>query len=61
MSNVVAILSNESAVLSIPKQPGFLAFIGLKCDTVSNNLTSCSVNEVTVSEIEGRYQHALVV
>nr|GMD07966.1 G-type lectin S-receptor-like serine/threonine-protein kinase At1g67520 [Ipomoea batatas] len=54
MTDVVSMLGNESTILPIPKQPGFSAIIGLKCGDVANNSKSCSINEVTITEIEGR-------
>ncbi|XP_019183838.1 PREDICTED: G-type lectin S-receptor-like serine/threonine-protein kinase At1g67520 [Ipomoea nil] len=54
MSDVVSMLGTESVVLPTPKQPGFSTIIGLKCENVGNNPKACSVNEVTISEIEGR-------
>nr|GMD06085.1 G-type lectin S-receptor-like serine/threonine-protein kinase At1g67520 [Ipomoea batatas] len=54
MTDVVSMLGNESTILPIPKQPGFSAIIGLKCDDVANNAKSYSINEVTITEIEGR-------
>ncbi|XP_031130435.1 G-type lectin S-receptor-like serine/threonine-protein kinase B120 [Ipomoea triloba] len=54
MTNVVCMLRNESTILPIPKQPGFSAIIGLKCADAANNSNLYSINEVTITEIEGR-------
>ncbi|XP_031131781.1 receptor-like serine/threonine-protein kinase SD1-7 [Ipomoea triloba] len=54
MTDVVSMLGNESTILPIPKQPGFSAIIGLKYGDVANNSKPCSLNEVTITEIEGR-------
>nr|GMC94591.1 G-type lectin S-receptor-like serine/threonine-protein kinase At1g67520 [Ipomoea batatas] len=53
MSDVVSMLGNELVILPAPKQPGFSAIIGLKCDD-GNNSKACSINEVTITETEGR-------
>ncbi|GMY11934.1 G-type lectin S-receptor-like serine/threonine-protein kinase At4g03230 isoform X4 [Fagus crenata] len=55
MSDVVAMLSNESAALPYPKQPGFwnLRSVG-KPNPTSSGLEIYSVNNVTVSIMEGR-------
>nr|GLL29645.1 G-type lectin S-receptor-like serine/threonine-protein kinase At1g67520 [Ipomoea trifida] len=52
MTDVVSMLGNESTILPIPKQPGFSAIIGLKCDDVANNAKSYSINEAASSEGE---------
>nr|GMC68632.1 G-type lectin S-receptor-like serine/threonine-protein kinase At1g67520 [Ipomoea batatas] len=54
MSDVVSMLGTESIVLPTPKQHGFSNVIGSKYDNVGNNPITCSVNNVTISEIEGR-------
>nr|GMC94595.1 G-type lectin S-receptor-like serine/threonine-protein kinase At1g67520 [Ipomoea batatas] len=54
MTDVVCMLGNESTILPIPKQPGFSAIIGLKCGDAANNSKPYSINEVTITEIEGR-------
>lgn len=54
MSDVVSMLGNESMILPTPKQPGFSIVIGLKCDDAGNNQKACSVNMVTMSDMEGR-------
>ncbi|XP_058090984.1 receptor-like serine/threonine-protein kinase SD1-6 [Magnolia sinica] len=55
MSDVVSMLGNETISLPTPKQP---AFSFVRIDTDANLLTSrqrtCSLNDVTVSEVEGR-------
>ena len=55
MSDVVAMLSNESAALPYPKQPGFwnLRSVG-KSNPTSSGPEIYSVNNVTVSIMEGR-------
>jgi hypothetical protein len=55
MSDVVAMLSNESAALPYPKQPGFwnLRSVG-KPNPTSSGPEICSVNNATVSIMEGR-------
>ena len=55
MSDVVAMLSNESAALPYPKQPGFLNLRSVgKPNPTSSGPESCSVNNATVSIMEGR-------
>ena len=55
MSDVVAMLSNESAALPYPKQPGFLNLRSVgKPNPTSSGPESYSVNNATVSIMEGR-------
>ncbi|XP_059651100.1 receptor-like serine/threonine-protein kinase SD1-7 [Cornus florida] len=55
MSDVVFMLTKETAPLSTPKQPTF--FIGgnvLEADTSQGMGNICSLNDVTISEMEAR-------
>ena len=55
MSDVVAMLSNESAALPYPKQPAFMNMRNVMKANPDNSRTEiCSVNDATVSIIEGR-------
>ena len=55
MSDVVAMLSNESATLPYPKQPGYSNVRShvVKANTISSRLEICSVNDATFSITEG--------
>ena len=56
MSDVVAMLSNESATLPYPKQHGFSNVRShvVKANTISSRLEICSVNDAMFSITEGR-------
>jgi hypothetical protein len=55
MSDVVAMLSNESAALPYPKQPAFLNVRGVgNANPISSGPEIFSVNNATVSIMEGR-------
>ena len=55
MSDVVAMLSNESAALHYPKQPGFLNLRSVgKPNPISSGPEIFSVNNATFSIMEGR-------
>ncbi|XP_030930723.1 receptor-like serine/threonine-protein kinase SD1-8 [Quercus lobata] len=55
MSDVVAMLSNESTALPYPKQPAFLNMKSvMKAKTDNSRAEICSVSDATVSTMEGR-------
>lgn len=56
MSDVVAMLGNESAVLACPKQPAFLNVRSMvvRAKPVNSMIEMCSVNNATISVAEGR-------
>lgn len=55
MSDVASMLSNEAAVLPYPKQPGFLNVRSMvNTNPVNSTPEVCSVNQATVSIMEGR-------
>jgi hypothetical protein len=55
MSDVVAMLSNETAVLSYPKEPAFLNVSGMAMANPVNNMSQiCSLNGATISIMESR-------
>ncbi|XP_040988195.1 G-type lectin S-receptor-like serine/threonine-protein kinase At1g11300 [Juglans microcarpa x Juglans regia] len=56
MSDVVAMLGNESAVLACPKQPAFLnaRSMVVRAKPVNSMIETCSVNNATNSVAEGR-------
>ncbi|KAF5478775.1 hypothetical protein F2P56_005307 [Juglans regia] len=56
MSDVVAMLGNESAVLACPKQPAFLNVRSMvvRAKPVNGMIEMCSVNNATISVAEGR-------
>jgi hypothetical protein len=55
MADVVAMLSNETAVLPYPKEPAFLNVSGMAmANPVNNRPQICSLNDATVSIMEGR-------
>ena len=55
MSDVVAMLSNESTALPYPKQPAFLNMKSVMKAKIDNSRAEiCSVSDATVSIMEGR-------
>ncbi|XP_059442194.1 G-type lectin S-receptor-like serine/threonine-protein kinase B120 [Corylus avellana] len=55
MSDVVTMLSNETAVLPYPKEPAFLNVSGMAMANPINNMSQiCSLNGATMSIMEGR-------
>ena len=55
MSDVVAMLSNESTALPYPKEPAFLNMKSvMKAKTDNSRAETCSVNDATASIMEGR-------
>uniref|UniRef100_A0A7N2MB12 Receptor-like serine/threonine-protein kinase n=1 Tax=Quercus lobata TaxID=97700 RepID=A0A7N2MB12_QUELO len=55
MSEVVAMLSNESAALPYPKEPAFLNVRTVVRENPINSITEiCSVNDASVSNVQGR-------
>ncbi|KAI8567492.1 hypothetical protein RHMOL_Rhmol02G0126500 [Rhododendron molle] len=55
MSSAVFMLSNESAVPQNPKEPGFcIASFSLKIESSSSGQTTCTANDVTITELTGR-------
>lgn len=54
MSDVVSMLSNESTILPTPKQPAFSTIVSVNDATLPGNPRPCSLNDVTVTEIEAR-------
>ncbi|KAL6990915.1 hypothetical protein U1Q18_009036 [Sarracenia purpurea var. burkii] len=55
MSSVVFMLSNESAVLPQPKQPGFsVESFPLKMESSSGGQTSSTSNDITITALAGR-------
>jgi len=53
MSDVVAMISNESLNLSEPKHPAYF-HVRVTAEEVSIAVEPCSLNEVTVSVLDGR-------
>jgi hypothetical protein len=53
MSDVVAMISNESLNLSEPKHPAYF-HVRVTAEEVSLAVEPCSLNEVTVSVLDGR-------
>ena len=54
MSDVVAMLSNESTALPYPKQPAFLIMRSVMKENLDNSRPEiCFVNDATVSIMEG--------
>jgi hypothetical protein len=55
MSDVIAMLSNETAVLPYPKEPAFLNVSGMAMGNPVNNMPQiCSLNGASISIMEGR-------
>ena len=55
MSDVVPMLGNESVVLPYPKEPAFLNVRSMsKANPVNNMPQICSLNDATISTLEGR-------
>ncbi|CAL5412088.1 unnamed protein product [Camellia sinensis] len=55
MSSVVFMLSNESAELSQPKEPGFcVESFSVKNESSSSRHTSSTANDLTITELAGR-------
>ncbi|KAL6012554.1 hypothetical protein ACLOJK_003043 [Asimina triloba] len=55
MPDVVHMLTNKAATLNMPKQPAFSIQREAEADGSSSKPTTCSVNAITVSEVnEGR-------
>ncbi|XP_059442200.1 G-type lectin S-receptor-like serine/threonine-protein kinase At1g11330 [Corylus avellana] len=55
MSDVVAMLSNETTVLPYPKEPAFLNVNGMAmANSINSRSQICSLNGATVSIMEGR-------
>lgn len=55
MSSVVFMLSNESAALPQPKEPGFsVASFSLKIEAASSGQTSSTGNDITITALAGR-------
>lgn len=55
MSDVVAMLSNESAILPYPKKPAFLNVRSMaKAHPINSRPEICSLNGATISIMEGR-------
>jgi hypothetical protein len=54
MSDVVAMLSNETTVLPYPKEPAFLNVSGMEMtNSINSRPQICSLNGATVSIMEG--------
>lgn len=54
MSSVVLMLGSEGS-LPEPKQPGFFTEMTLpEADFPSSNTQSCTTNEITITELQGR-------
>jgi hypothetical protein len=55
MSDVVAMLSNESVGLPYPKEPAFLNVRSMsKANPFNSRPQICSLNGATISDMEGR-------
>lgn len=54
MSGVVSMLLNKSMVLASPKRPAFSEIMSLKKTSLPENSVHCSLNKVTISDVEGR-------
>ncbi|KAL3502911.1 hypothetical protein ACH5RR_037360 [Cinchona calisaya] len=54
MSDVVSMLFNESMVLASPKRPAFSEIMSLRNSNIPENPENCSMNKVTISDVEGR-------
>ncbi|KAL5972904.1 hypothetical protein ACLOJK_039710 [Asimina triloba] len=54
MSDVVHMLTDMTATIAEPKQPAFLLRRAADVDTSSSLPTTCSVNYITLSRVEGR-------
>ncbi|PSS04738.1 G-type lectin S-receptor-like serine/threonine-protein kinase [Actinidia chinensis var. chinensis] len=55
MSSVIFMLSNESASLAEPKEPGFyMGNFSLKIESLSSGQTSSTANDVTITALSGR-------
>ncbi|XP_028082265.1 G-type lectin S-receptor-like serine/threonine-protein kinase At1g67520 [Camellia sinensis] len=54
ISDVVSMLSNEIIAIPAPKQPAFSTIVSVKHANTLEIPKLCSVNDVTISEVEGR-------
>nr|XP_027123987.1 cysteine-rich receptor-like protein kinase 29 [Coffea arabica] len=54
MSDVVSMLLKESMALATPKRPAFAEIMTLNNTKLPQNPESCSLNEVTISDVQGR-------
>ncbi|XP_071903529.1 cysteine-rich receptor-like protein kinase 25 isoform X1 [Coffea arabica] len=54
MSDVVSMLLKESMVLATPKRPAFAEIMTLNNTKLPQNPEFCSLNEVTISDVQGR-------
>ncbi|KAI7987711.1 G-type lectin S-receptor-like serine/threonine-protein kinase [Camellia lanceoleosa] len=54
ISDVVSMLSNEIIAIPAPKQPAFSTIVSVKHANTLGIPKLCSVNDVTISEVEGR-------
>ncbi|KAF5934776.1 hypothetical protein HYC85_025905 [Camellia sinensis] len=54
ISDVVSMLSNEIIAIPAPKQPAFSTIVSVKHANTLAIPKLCSVNDVTISEVEGR-------
>ena len=54
MSDVVSMLLKESMVLVSPKRPAFAEIMTLNNTKLPQNPEFCSLNEVTISDVQGR-------
>ncbi|THG20627.1 hypothetical protein TEA_017016 [Camellia sinensis var. sinensis] len=54
ISDVVSMLSNELIAIPAPKQPAFSTIVSVKYANTLEIPKLCSVNDVTISEVEGR-------
>ncbi|KAL7168341.1 hypothetical protein ACSBR2_038725 [Camellia fascicularis] len=54
ISDVVSMLSNEIIAIPAPKQPAFSTIVSVKYANTLEIPKLCSVNDVTISEVEGR-------
>ncbi|XP_027125514.1 G-type lectin S-receptor-like serine/threonine-protein kinase At1g11410 [Coffea arabica] len=54
MSDVVSMLLKESMVLASPKRPAFAEIMTLNNTKLPQNPEFCSLNEVTISDVQGR-------
>ncbi|KAL3532371.1 hypothetical protein ACH5RR_005892 [Cinchona calisaya] len=54
MQEVISMLISESTSLPAPKQPAFSAIVSLHNEHLSENPQLCSINEVTISDVQGR-------
>ncbi|CAL4987470.1 unnamed protein product [Urochloa decumbens] len=60
MSDVVTMLSNETKTLAEPKHPAYF-HVRVTAEEASTVVVPCSVNDVTVSALDGRYEPLVIL